>query len=86
MQDSSADRRRVYRSDLAVICELIWEPILYADTSPDSELSCAVLKFVTKYPVFPLAHANGRVTSFLIGLAWTKYDPMSYAVITLLDD
>ena len=37
VQDSSADRRRVYRSDLAVICELIWEPILYADTSPDSE-------------------------------------------------
>jgi len=37
VQESSADRRSVDSSDLAVTCWLMGEPILYADTSIDSE-------------------------------------------------
>ena len=37
VQESSADRRPVDSSDLAVTCWLMGEAILYADTSIDSE-------------------------------------------------
>jgi len=37
VQESSADQRPVDSSDLAVTCWLMGEPILYADTSIDSE-------------------------------------------------